>query len=103
MTDVFAELPDVIKSLPAWSWVLLLLALVLICQRVVARQISSLIEPQPFLEADKWKTLPLVDKLVLNHNTRQFRCFAFIPATSQQDVGNEAAVLILQQEFASER
>ena len=30
-------------------------------------------EPEPFLEPDQWKLLPLTDRVELNHNTRRFR------------------------------
>ena len=28
---------------------------------------------EPFLEEDKWKSLPLAEKIICNHNTRRFR------------------------------
>lgn len=28
----------------------------------------------PFLHPEQWKQLPLAEKVVLNHNTRKFRC-----------------------------
>lgn len=73
LQDFVSQLSDRLSAVPAWALVLLVLAIVLSLQKVTALQFGKLTQPAPFLEADKWKQLPLVDKVILNHNTRRFR------------------------------
>jgi hypothetical protein len=58
----------VVKNLPQ----ALLLALVAFVIVLVAKDVINGLRG-PFLNADKWQALPLVDKKVLTHNTRRFR------------------------------
>ncbi|KAK9802658.1 hypothetical protein WJX73_001360 [Symbiochloris irregularis] len=53
--------------------VALVVAVALVVWGLYVLAFGTGIEPEPFLEADQWKLLPLIDRVELNHNTRRFR------------------------------
>lgn len=93
------DLADLLSTPPAWGVVLLVFAALLLVQRLVIGKAGLFSEPTPFLQADQWKGLPLVDKLVLNHNTRQFRCgsvarYCAVCSSDGQSMHNGCCVLL---------
>ena len=73
-----AALQAVARHLPQ-ALLALLVGLVLV---LVAKDVANGVFRRPFLRADAWQPLPLVDKKELTHNTRRFR-FA-LPHAAQE-------------------
>ena len=71
--DFLNTLSARLTLIPPWAVVLICFAVVVSLQRVLARKLGLHSSATPFLDPDQWKALPLVDKVVINHNTRRFR------------------------------
>ena len=58
---------------PVWAVLAACLLAMVVLQRLLVWGFGAYADPKPFLEADKWKALCLIDRVELNHNTRRFR------------------------------
>ena len=65
------SLKALVDGLPLWALFLSLFPIVMIL--VGLSNFLPVKPPTNFLEPERWKPLPLVDRKVLNHNTRRFR------------------------------
>ena len=69
MSQSFAALVD---SVPLWALPLVLFPLVMLLV-FLSNKIFPHKPPTSFLEPERWKAMELLDRKVLNHNTRRYR------------------------------
>ena len=69
---MFGSLTGWIDSVPLWALPLVLFPVVMLLVFLSNRFIPHK-PPNSFLEPERWKSMELLDRKILNHNTRRYR------------------------------